>query len=108
MDTLTAMRYQTAISSVLAYNVFLIKEILVDNSDLIERPFTVTLDHELDGVIFYLDGLSNNQLISQALLDPLIHKSLEQELLGGSRTQSLGTIERILVTNHHPCIVKRG
>ncbi len=106
MDTLTAMRYQTAISSVLAYNVFLIKEILVDNSDLIERPFTVTLDHELDGVIFYIDGLSNNQLISQALLDPLIHKSLEQELLGGSRQQSIGTIEKILVTNPEVKIVK--
>lgn len=56
----------------LADNVELVKRILVKNSDLIMREFTLGQGAGPPAVLFYIDGLSSNQLLDESVLRPLM------------------------------------
>lgn len=72
------------ICPVLTDNIEIVQKLLPKNSDLIQRDFIIHEGKGLAAVLFYIDGLSNNQLMDEGVLRPLVIDSLLQDSLDTS------------------------
>lgn len=72
------------ICPVLTDNIEIVQKLLPKNSDLIQRDFIIHEGKGLAAVLFYIDGLSNNQLMDEGVLRPLVIDSLLQDNLDTS------------------------
>lgn len=77
-----------SVSSALDENVEIAMTLLEKNSDMIRRTFTLQEGLGPSGVLFYIDGLSSNQLIDSSVLRPLIVDSVLKIRTDGPRLTS--------------------
>ncbi|MGB9792535.1 MAG: spore germination protein [Thermacetogeniaceae bacterium] len=74
------------LSSDLDYNIKLMKELFGNSSDFVIREFHFGSDKEIRIALFYIDGLVDKNALSEAVLKPLLYRTIvdeERKLLPG-------------------------
>ncbi|MDO4553534.1 MAG: spore germination protein [Lachnospiraceae bacterium] len=65
------------VSRQLSKNIFLVKEILKDCNDLVEKEFACGIDRDHSAYLCYIDGLAKTDMLEESIMRPLLHCRLE-------------------------------